>query len=51
MSAPFTASPTDFTGRPAFFALAQEAPSLRTPTLTLTPESRRLLAWACPCEP
>ena len=41
MSAPFTASPTSFTGRPAFFALSHDAPPLRRPTVTLTPESLR----------
>ncbi|CFN64602.1 Uncharacterised protein [Bordetella pertussis] len=28
-----------------------EAPPLRRPTTTLTPESCRFSAWAWPCEP
>ena len=51
MSAPFTASPTSFTAMPAFFALFQDAPPLRRPTVTFTPESFRLFACAWPCEP
>ena len=51
MSAPFTASATSVTVSPAFFALSQEAPPLRRPTVTLTPESFRFCACAWPCEP
>jgi hypothetical protein len=46
-----TALATSSTFRPAASALAQEAPSLRRPTVTLTPESFRFWAWAWPCEP
>jgi len=37
MSAPLIASPRSATLSPPFFALSQEAPPLRRPTLTLTP--------------
>ncbi len=50
-SAPFTASPTSATLSPAFFALSHDAPPLRSPTVTFTPESLRFCACACPCEP
>ena len=42
---------TAFTLSPAFFALLHDAPSLRRPTVTLTPDSCRLSEWAWPCEP
>ena len=45
-SASFTASATSFTANPALEALLQEAPSLRKPTVTLTPESLRFNACA-----
>ncbi len=50
-SAPFTASSMSLTVRPAFFALSQEAPPLRSATVTLTPDSCRLSECAWPCEP
>ena len=39
------------TRRPAASALAHEDEPGRSPTLTSTPESRRLRAWAWPWEP
>ena len=51
MSAPATASATSATLRPAFFALSHDAPPLRSPTVTLMPESFRFCACAWPCEP
>jgi hypothetical protein len=51
MSAPFTAPGTSTTLSPAFFALSHDAPPGRSPTVTLTPESCRFNACACPCEP
>jgi len=51
MSALFTASATSATLRPAFFALSQDGPPLRTPTVTFMPDSCRLSACAWPCEP
>ncbi len=50
-SAPLTALAISSTLRPAAFALSQDEPSLRRPTVTLTPESDRFWAWAWPCEP
>jgi hypothetical protein len=50
-SASATASPMGLTVRPAWAALTAEAEPGRRPTVTLTPESLRLLAWAWPCEP
>jgi hypothetical protein len=37
--------------QPAFLTLSHDGPPLRTPTVTLTPESFRFCAWAWPCEP
>ena len=51
MSAPLIASAISATLTPAFFALSHEAPPLRRPTVTLTPESCRFCACAWPCEP
>ena len=51
MSAPFTASPISFTASPAFFALSQDGPPLRSATVTAMPESLRLSECAWPCEP
>lgn len=45
-SASLIEAANSLTVKPAFLALSQEAPSLRNPTVTLTPESRRLLACA-----
>ena len=47
-SAPRTASATGLTARPALLAFASDAEPGRRPTMTSTPESLRLLAWACP---
>jgi hypothetical protein len=50
-SAFLTASATDNTSSPAFLAFSSlRLPGL-SPTTTLIPESRRFMAWACPCEP
>ena len=45
------ASAVSITVRPASAALAQDALSRLSPTTTSTPESRRLLACACPWLP
>ena len=39
------------TRKPAASALAREVEPVRNPTVTSTPESRKLRACACPCEP
>ena len=50
-SAHFAASATVFTVRPAASAFARDAEPSRRPTTTCTPDSFRLSAWACPCDP
>ena len=50
-SASALASATDSTGSPAVSAFATDDELSRSPTRTSTPESRRLSAWAWPCQP
>lgn len=37
--------------QPSWTASFHDLPSLRTPTMTLRPLSRRLRPWPWPCEP
>ena len=46
-----TALGIDETSNPSCLALAALGEFSLNPTVTFTPESLRLRAWACPCEP
>ena len=50
-SASFAACAGETTGRPDPSAFALDFEPAARPTRTSTPESRRLSAWAWPCEP
>ena len=51
MSASATASATDLGAQPSSSARFQPSEFGRMPTVTSKPESFRLSACACPCEP